>query len=160
MLEKLKEIIAKYEELNDRLSDQAVLADQTKYRALAKEHADLQPIVENAQALEKARGQLAEADQILRSSDDEELKALAEEEVLQLREKIDDIEKSLKNLLSPKDPNDEKNVILEIRAGTGGEEAALFAADIFRMYSRYAESVDWKVETPTPIFPAPAESRK
>jgi peptide chain release factor 1 len=139
--------VNKFEELNNKLSDPAVFANQNLYRTLAKEHADLQPIVETARALDRCRTQLAEAQQMAGEGDDRDLRQMALDEIETCQAQIEKLEEELKHLLAPKDPNDDKNVIIEIRAGTGGEEAALFAADMFRLYSRYAESKGWKVET-------------
>lgn len=147
MLEKLSELESKFEQLNEKLSDPDVFSDQNQYRVLVKEHAELEPIIETAKLLKKARHDLAEAQELMLESSDKEMKELAQAEIEELDEQISVHEETLRKLLAPKDPNDHKNVILEIRAGTGGEEAALFAADIFRMYSRFAENRGWKVDT-------------
>jgi peptide chain release factor 1 len=146
-LDKLAEIEKKYEELTAQLGDPAVLADQALYQKTAKAHSELSEVVEKyrewksiRKGLEETKGLLAEA------SADAEMKALAHEELADLEKRQTKVEEELKILLLPKDPNDEKNVILEIRAGTGGDEATLFAQEIFRMYNRYAESQGWKVE--------------
>jgi peptide chain release factor 1 len=152
MQDKLKDIIAKYEELNGRLSDPVVINDQNLFRTLAKEHSSIGPVVELGGKYIKANEDMAEAKNLLSESDDKEMQEMAQEEINELKASLEEYEKELKVLLSPKDPNDDKNVILEIRAGTGGEEAALFAADIFRMYNRYAESRNWKVETTNTNF--------
>jgi peptide chain release factor 1 len=154
MLEKLKDLENKYEELNRKMADPEVIADQGTYRALVKEHAELEPIVNSARKLFKAQNELADARELLADSDDKEMRDMAQSEVHELNEKIESLEAELKKLLAPKDPNDSKNVLLEVRAGTGGEEAALFAADIFRMYTRYAEQMGWKVETTNTNFAA------
>ena len=146
MIEKLEKIKERFEEVNRLLSDPEVISNQSKYRELSKEYSELQEIVKLYDEFLNAKNQLKEAQEILRSSDDRELKELAREEVNTLEEKLSKLESKLKELLIPKDPNDNKNAIVEIRAGTGGEEAALFAADLFRMYSRYAERKGWKVE--------------
>jgi len=147
MHEKLKELERKHEELTQQLSEAAQSSDRSRYGALAKELADLGPIVESMRELERVEHELEEAKELLAGSDDKELRALAHEEITDLESRQRELEDGLKALLTPKDPNDRKNVILEIRAGTGGEEAALFAAEIFRMYSRYAEMRGWKVRT-------------
>jgi len=145
MLEKLREIEKRYEELEQLLSDQAVIGDYNEYKRYAKEHSDISDIVMSYRQYEKTRLQLDENQELLKEGDDE-LKALAKEEISQLQEKLETLNRELTVLLLPKDPNDERNVFLEIRAGTGGEEAALFVADLFRMYARYAERCGWKVE--------------
>ncbi len=147
MLEKLKELEKKYAELTEQLSAAASSPDRSRYGMLAKEMADLEPIVYSARELRKVEHELAEANELLNGGDDQDLKELAREEIDELSARSDELMEELKTLLAPKDPNDEKNVVLEIRAGTGGEEAALFAAEIFRMYSRFAELMGWKVKT-------------
>jgi peptide chain release factor 1 len=145
MFQRIKDIEKRYEELETLLSDSAVIANRTEYQKLAKEHSDLAPLIEAFREYEKTGRQLDEAQQMLREGD-EELRELAKEEIPQLKEKVEELELRLTLLLLPKDPNDEKNVILEIRAGTGGDEAGLFAADLFRMYARFAEASGWRVE--------------
>ena len=147
MLEKLKELEKKYEELTEQLSAAASSPDRSRYGMLAKEMAELEPIVHSARKLRKVEHELAEANELLNGGGDQDLKELAQEEINELSARRDELMEKLRTLLSPKDPNDEKNVVLEIRAGTGGEEAALFAAEIFRMYSRFAELMGWKVRT-------------
>ena len=147
MLEKLKELEKKYAELTEQLSAAASSPDRSRYGRLAKEMADLEPIVYSARELRKVEHELAEANELLNGGGDQDLKELAQEEINELSARRDELMEKLKTLLSPKDPNDEKNVVLEIRAGTGGEEAALIAAEIFRMYSRFAELMGWKVRT-------------
>ncbi|GAB6184474.1 peptide chain release factor 1 [Thermodesulfovibrio hydrogeniphilus] len=145
MIEKLQEIEKKYEKITEALSDPKVLSNKEEYMKYSKEQAELQPIVTKLREYKKIIAQIEEAEELLKSADNE-LKELAEEELQELKKLKPQVEQELKILLLPKDPRDEKNVILEIRAGTGGEEAALFAANLFRMYSKYAESKGWKVE--------------
>ncbi len=145
MFQRIKDIEKRYEELERLLSDPAVIANRAEYQKLAKEHADLTPLIETFRDYENTGRQLDEAQQMLREGD-EGLRELAKEEIPPLKEKIEQLEQRLMVLLLPKDPNDEKNVILEIRAGTGGDEAGLFAADLFRMYARFAEISGWRVE--------------
>ena len=145
VLEKLKSVAARYEELTRLVSDPAVQADPPAYRTHSKALADLQPLVDGFREYERARDKLAQAQEVA-SSGDEELKALAQEEIAELDKRIAQLTDELRTLLIPKDPNDDRNVVLEIRAGTGGDEAGLFASDLFRMYSRYAERRGWKVE--------------
>ncbi len=144
MLEKLAGIEERYEELNRQLME--VGADYQKMADLNKERADLEEIVQKAAQYRQAQKRLEEALTLREAETDPELLALAELEIAEMQENIPALEKAIKALLVPKDPRDERNVIVEIRAGTGGDEAALFAADLFRMYSRYAERQRWKAE--------------
>jgi peptide chain release factor 1 len=146
-LEKLKEIEITYDELTTQLGDPSVLTDQALYQKTAKAHADLREVVEKYREWKGIRKGLEETQALLEeASADPEMKALAHEELADLEKRQQNVEEQLRLLLLPKDPNDEKNVVLEIRAGTGGDEATLFAQEIFRMYSRYAESQGWRVE--------------
>ncbi len=145
MIDKLSEIEKKYEDLGMKLSDPDLLANRDLYMKTSKELAELKPIVDAFREYKKVLQGIEEAEEILRSGD-QELKELAHEELDELKKRQPELEQKLKILLLPKDPRDERSVILEIRAGTGGEEAALFAADLFRMYSKYAEAKGWKVE--------------
>ena len=144
--EKLEQIESRYAEITAQLSSPEVLADSARYQKLARTHADMSEVVEKYREWKQVEKGLAEAKQMQVEAEDPEMRQLAYEEEKRLSERKDAVERGLKLLLVPKDPNDEKNVILEIRAGTGGDEAALFAAELFRMYSRYAESQRWKVE--------------
>lgn len=146
MFDKLDGIEARYQEIERSLADNAILSDYSKVAALAQERAELQPIVETYQQYRRARQQRADTQAMLESERDPELRAMARDEMLSLDAQIEQLEAELKRLLLPKDPRDEKNVILEIRAGTGGDEAGLFAADLLRMYMRYAESKGWQTE--------------
>ena len=146
-LEKLAEIESKYDELTAQLGDPAVLADQALYQKTAKAHSELSEIVEKYREWKSIRKSLEETKAMLEeASTDAEMKALAHEELADLEKRQAKVEEELGILLLPRDPNDEKNVVLEIRAGTGGDEATLFAQEIFRMYDRYAESQGWRVE--------------
>ena len=147
MLQELEDIREKYRQLTLSLSDPAFIRDPKKIRKIAKDRADLEPIVKKYEVYEKITKDIKESEEILADSNsEEELKSLAEEELKELRKRQDKIKEELRRLLLPKDPNDEKNVLLEIRAGAGGDEASLFAQDLFRMYSRYAEQQGWKME--------------
>jgi peptide chain release factor 1 len=147
MFEKLEHLEAKYEEITRLISDPEVLADAAKYQKHAKTHSDLTPVVEKFREYKQVKTGIADARQmILDSGSEDELKELAQEELAHLESRLAAVEADLKVLLIPKDPNDEKNVLLEIRAGTGGDEATLFAQELFRMYSRYAESQGWRIE--------------
>ena len=145
MLGKLKDIEKKFEDLEIKLSDPEIVGNRTEYQKIAKEHSDLREIVEAFRQYEKIDLQIKE-DQKLLEENDEELKEIIKEEIPELKSRREQLESELKILLLPKDPNDERSVFFEIRAGTGGDEAALFAADLFRMYARYAERSGWKVE--------------
>ena len=145
VLEKLKSMEARYDELTRLVSDPSVQADPPTYRTHAKALAELQPLVDRYREHGRAQQQLAEAREVAQSADPE-LRALAEEEIAGLERQLAGLYDDIQVLLIPKDPDDDRNVVLEIRAGTGGDEAALFAADLFRMYSRYAERHGWKVD--------------
>jgi peptide chain release factor 1 len=145
MFERLEQIEARYEGLGRQLADPAVLGDHGQYQKLAKQHRDLEPVVEKFREYRMVKTGIADARAMLNESD-AEMRAMAQEELTVLEARAPQIEEDLKLLLLPKDPNDEKNVVLEIRAGTGGDEASLFAAEVFRMYTRFAEQHRWKVE--------------
>ncbi len=146
LLEKLAGVEKRYDELNLLMSDPAVIADYNRLRETGQERTSLEPIVHAYYDYRDALRHLDEAQSLAANEGDADLKALAEEEVTQLQEQTAQMESNIKVLLVPKDPRDDKNVIVEIRAGTGGDEAGIFAADLFRMYSRYAENHNWKTE--------------
>src|SRR5215471_1315703 len=146
LFEKLDQIESRYDELTQQLSSPGVLADSARYQKLARTHAELAEIVAKYREWKQIEKNLRGVEQMLIEAEDAEMKQLAHGEERQLTDRKSSVERELRLLLLPRDPNDEKNVILEIRAGTGGDEAALFAADLFRMYSRYAETQSWKVE--------------
>ena len=146
MFERLNQIEAKYDELTTALASPEIIGDSSKYQKTAKAHSELAEIVEKYREFKDLQRGIQESKTILADESDAELREYAQEELTRLDERRVQIENNLKILLVPKDPNDEKNVILEIRAGTGGDEATLFAAEVFRMYNRYAESQRWKVE--------------
>jgi peptide chain release factor 1 len=146
MFERLEQTEKKYDELSQQLADPSVVSDTGKYQKLAKQHSDLTPVVEKFREYKDLKRGIADSRALVASETDAEMRAYAEEELAQLESRVGGIEEELKVLLLPKDPNDEKNIILEIRAGTGGDEASLFAAELFRLYTRYAESQKWKVE--------------
>ena len=146
MLEKFQSVAEHFAEVEARLGDPSVVADVEKFTALTREHAALLPIVKKFRAYKKILAQIDEDKTLLETSGDEELKTLAAEELAELRKSKAELDVELPILLLPKDPNDERNVIMEIRGGVGGEEAALFAGDLFRMYVRYAERQGWRVE--------------
>ncbi len=147
MFDKLAFISDKYEELTHKVSDPEIIADQSRWQKYAKELGEMEPIVKKYEEYKKVKEGIAENKELLGESGlDDELRELAKMELSELEPQVEPLEAELKVLLLPKDPNDEKNVILEIRAGTGGDEAALFGADLLRMYSRYAERAGWKTE--------------
>ena len=146
MFENLQVFENRYEELNLKLYDPQSAADRELYAALMKEHKEITPIVEAYRAYQGCVESLAEAKELLEETSEKELRELAQEEIREISELLARLDEQLKLLLLPKDPNDEKNVIVEIRGGAGGEEAALFAANLYRMYSMYAEKKGWKTE--------------
>ena len=147
MREKLEKIIQAYKELEERLGDPDVVGNQKEYTRLAKEHAQQGPLAKKAQDYVNAAEGLDFAKELLKTESDPEMKAMAQEEIALQERAIVELEDEIKIMLLPKDPNDDKNIIVEIRAAAGGDEAALFAGDLFRMYTRYADSQRWKVET-------------
>ena len=147
MFQKLEAVEKRFEELTQKISDPNVIANQNEWREFMKEHAELEPIVEKYREYKKVEKQYNDAKELVDDSTTEkDLKDLAEMEMLEAKEKLPQIEEEIKILLIPKDKDDDKNVICEIRAGAGGEEAALFAGTLFRMYSMYAERKHWKLE--------------
>ncbi len=146
MIEKLQAIEDRYEELGRRVSDPAVIADPNEYRKLMKEYSELEEIVLKFREYKKINSDIEEARSLLDEKPDKDFRELVEAEMAEAEERLEQVKKELKLLLLPKDPNDERSVIIEIRGGAGGEEAALFAGDLFRAYTRYAESKRWKVE--------------
>jgi len=145
--EKLRGIVAKHADLGRQLSDPSVVSDLSVYRTISKQYAQMGPLVEKYDQFRKLADDCRDARELAAAADDPEMKAMASDEVKLLEAQLQALDAEIKVLLLPSDPNDAKNVILEIRAGTGGDEATLFAAEMFRMYVRYAESQGWKVET-------------
>jgi peptide chain release factor 1 len=145
MLNKLEEVVDRFREVEGLLSDPAVIKDQTRYRGLTKEHADLADVVNSYQNYCRIKAEIAGSQELLKDSDPE-VREMASAEVAELEDEQEELAAQLKLMLLPKDPNDQRNVIIEVRAGTGGDEAALFAGDLFRMYCRYADRKRWKVE--------------
>ena len=146
MFDRLEDLLHRYEEIMNELNEPDVTANQERFRALMKEQSDLTPLVEAYRQYKKARQDEEDSLALLEEENDEEMRELLKEEHAGAKKRIEELEQELKILLLPKDPNDDKNVILEIRAGTGGEEAALFAQDLLRMYLRYTERRGWKAE--------------
>jgi len=143
MITKLANLSERLDEIDRLMSSEGITNDMDNYRKLTREHAEITPIVEQYRAFEQAEADISEAQSML---SDPEMKAFAQEEIEAGKAKLEAIEAALQTLLLPKDPNDEKSIFLEIRAGTGGDESGLFAGDLYRMYSRYAERQGWKVE--------------
>ena len=146
MFDKLEDLLIRYEEIMGELQEPDVVNDQSRFRKLMKEQNDLTPIVEAYKEYKNCKQNIEDSLSLLEEESDEEMKELAKEELSESKKRVEELEQELKILLLPKDPNDDKNIILEIRAGAGGDEAALFAAELYRMYSNYADSQHWKVE--------------
>lgn len=146
IFDKLDKVVARYDEIETQMGDPAVLADHIKLTELAQERMELMPVVETYQQYRKVEDDLVQARELRDAEEDEEMAALAVEEIDGLTARLDELERQLRSLLVPKDPRDDKNVFIEIRAGTGGDEAGIFAADLLRMYTRYAEQRRWKTE--------------
>ncbi|MCM1040065.1 MAG: peptide chain release factor 1 [Roseburia sp.] len=147
MFDKLEDLLRKYEEIMNALSEPSVADNQERFRALMKEQSNLTPIVEAYKEYKKCSQDIEDSLAMLESESDEEMREMLKEELSASKKRVEELEHEMKILLLPKDPNDDKNVVVEIRAGAGGDEAALFAAEIYRMYVHYAESRRWKVET-------------
>ena len=146
MFDRLNELETKFENLSEQISDPDVIADNNRWRNLMKEHSDLTPVIDAYREYKRVSESLEEAKELLNESSDEDLRQLAKEEIKEAQVALEEISDQLKILLLPKDPNDDKNVIVEIRGGAGGDEAALFANTLFRMYGHYADSRRWKTE--------------
>lgn len=146
MFDKLEELVEKYNEIMKALSDPDVVNDQDRYRKLMKDQSDIAPVVEKYNEYKQAKQDVADSLEIIDMESDEEMKEMAREELSEAKKHVESCEQELKILLLPKDPNDDKNVVVEIRAGAGGDEAALFAGELFRMYQHYTESQRWKIE--------------
>lgn len=146
MFDRLDSIVAKYEDISHLINDMEVIAQQDRWRALMKEHADLTPLVEKYKAYRATKANIEDSLMILDEESDDEMRELAKEELSSSKAALEVIEHELKILLIPKDPNDDKNVFVEIRGGAGGDEAALFAAELYRMYSHYADAKRWRTE--------------
>ncbi|MDX1570603.1 MAG: peptide chain release factor 1 [Xanthomonadales bacterium] len=145
MREKLHRLAERHEEVGALMSDPEIISDQDRYRALSQEYAQLEPVVKTLASFSEAESAVDDAEEMLKESDPE-LRQLAEEEIAANRSLLETLEEKLKVLLLPRDPRDDSNIFLEIRAGTGGDEAAIFAGDLFRMYARYAETTGWQLE--------------
>ena len=147
MFDKLEDFLQRFEEILNELSEPSVTSDQKRFTALMKEQSDLTPIVESYKEYKKCKQDIEDSLALLDEENDEDMREMLKEELASAKKRVEELENKMKILLLPKDPNDDKNVIVEIRAGAGGDEAALFAAEIYRMYLHYAEGRRWKVET-------------
>ena len=147
MFDKLEDLLIRFEEILGELHEPTVANNQERFRKLMKEQSDLTPIVEAYREYKKCKETIEESLMMLDEESDEEMREMLKEELSDSKKRVEELEQELKILLLPKDPNDDKNVIVEIRAGAGGDEAALFAAEVYRMYVHYAEGQRWKVET-------------
>ena len=147
MFDKLDDLLRRYEEIMNELHEPDVVNDQNRFRGLMKEQSDLTPLVEAYTEYKKRRQDVEDSLAMLEEENDGEMREMLKDELAAARKRIEELEQQMKILLLPKDPNDDKNVVVEIRAGAGGDESALFAAEIYRMYVHYAESQHWKVET-------------
>ena len=146
MFDRLDDLLIRYEELLEELNSPDVAMDQNRFRKLMKEQADLTPLVDAYKEYKKANQDVEDSLALLEEESDEEMRDMAKEELADAKKRIEEMEQQLKILLLPKDPNDDKNVMVEIRAGAGGDEAALFASELYRMYVHFAESNRWKTE--------------
>ena len=146
MFDRLEDLVRRYEEITKELTEPSVVNDQKRFRNLMKEQSDLQPLVDAYLEYRRCQETVLDSVAMLEEESDEEMREMLKEELSDARKRTAELEQQMKILLLPKDPNDDKNVIVEIRAGAGGDEAALFAAEIYRMYAHYAESRRWKVE--------------
>ena len=146
MYDKLEDLLIRYEELMSELGEPGAADDQAKFKRLMKEQSDLAPIVEAYNEYKKSKRDIEDSLEMLEAESDDEMREMLKEELNGAKDRVEKLEEKLKILLLPKDPNDDKNVIIEIRSGAGGEEAALFAAELYRMYSMYAASNRWKCE--------------
>ncbi len=146
MLEKIAQVVTRYDEIEMQMADPQVAADYNKLTDLAQERSDIKPLVDAYRLYQQKQQELVDAKEMQAMEDDPEMRTLAAEEITELTNEINELEQSMRKLLIPKDPRDDRNVYIEIRAGTGGDEAGIFAGDLLRMYTRYAESVGWKTQ--------------
>ncbi len=156
---RLEQLVERFEEVNALLSDASVIANQDKFRDLSREFAEIEPVVKCFQAWRQSLEDIDAATELAKDGD-ADMREMAEEELASARARSEELDEELQRLMLPKDPNDTKNVFLEIRAGTGGDEAAIFAGDLFRMYSRYAEKRRWQVAVLSEMKGSTAVSRK
>jgi peptide chain release factor 1 len=146
LIEKLKQFNQRFEEISNEMSQSEIISDREQYAALAREYADLEPIIKKGKEYQKVRAQITDTEHLIETENEDEILEMAREELIHLQERAEQLEREIHRLIIPPDPNDEKNVVLEIRAGTGGDEAGIFAGDLFRMYQKYCENQGWKLE--------------
>jgi peptide chain release factor 1 len=146
LIEKLKQFNQRFEEISNEMSQSEIISDREQYAALAREYADLEPIIKKGKEYQKVRAQITDTEHLIETENEDEILEMAREELIHLQERAEQLEREIHGLIIPPDPNDEKNVVLEIRAGTGGDEAGIFAGDLFRMYQKYCENQGWKLE--------------
>ncbi len=146
LIEKLKQFNQRFEEIGNEMSQSEIISDREQYATLAREYADLEPVIKKGKEYQKVMAQITDTEHLIESENDDEIVEMAKEELMMLQERAEQLEREIHRLIIPPDPNDEKNVVLEIRAGTGGDEAGIFAGDLFRMYQKYCENQGWKME--------------
>jgi peptide chain release factor 1 len=146
LIEKLKQFNQRFEEISNEMSQTETISDREQYAALAREYSDLEPIIKKGKEYQKVMAQITDTEHLIETENEDEILEMAREELVNLRERAEQLERDIHRLIVPPDPNDEKNVVLEIRAGTGGDEAGIFAGDLFRMYQKYCENQGWKLE--------------
>jgi peptide chain release factor 1 len=146
LIEKLKQFNQRFEEIGNEMSQSEIISDREQYATLAREYADLEPVIKKGKEYQKVMAQITDTEHLIESENDDEIVEMAKEELMMLQERAEQLEREIQRLIIPPDPNDEKNVVLEIRAGTGGDEAGIFAGDLFRMYQKYCENQGWKME--------------
>jgi peptide chain release factor 1 len=146
LIEKLKQFNKRFEEISNEMSRSEIISDREQYAALAREYADLEPIIKKGKEYQKLTAQITDTEHLIETENEDEILEMAREELIHLQERAEQLEREIHGLIIPPDPNDEKNVVLEIRAGTGGDEAGIFAGDLFRMYQKYCENQGWKLE--------------
>jgi len=146
LIEKLKQFNQRFEEIGNEMSQSEIISDREQYATLAREYADLEPVIKKSKEYQKVMAQITDTEHLIESENDDEIVEMAKEELMMLQERAEQLEREIQRLIIPPDPNDEKNVVLEIRAGTGGDEAGIFAGDLFRMYQKYCENQGWKLE--------------
>ena len=146
LIEKLKQFNQRFEEIGNEMSQSEIISDREQYATLAREYADLEPVIKKSKEYQKVMAQITDTEHLIESENDDEIVEMAKEELMMLQERAEQLEREIQRLIIPPDPNDEKNVVLEIRAGTGGDEAGIFAGNLFRMYQKYCENQGWKME--------------
>ncbi len=146
LIDKLKQFNQRFEEISNEMSQSDIISDREQYATLAREYADLEPIIKKGKEYQKVVAQITDTEHLIETENEDEIVEMAREELISLQERAEQLEREIHRLIIPPDPNDQKNVVLEIRAGTGGDEAGIFAGDLFRMYQKYCENQGWKLE--------------